>query len=382
LQSLLKITFIICFIGLYSHIYSQLIKTTKSINTISMDSSSNVIRHNKLSVVILTPYDEFALAGASPNVSEMIEKKIQKDSTFKIIQYSYKKIQNFYMIFDKKYCSEIIKKLNPNIIIMSKIQYKTKKFSEEDLNRNIEIKAYLPKQDVYLSIYSEKNISNIKDIENDIFNKINLSLLKKPFIKDILTTKKINPIVKLDCSSFKFNDLKQQADTLLKYTNKNELITDEKFFCAFPNSFLEMQNIFGFSPDIGAAILYDYPNGEKVIEYFAKLNSISKEIYYNKYINICIDGVWEADNIVEAFGFADRLKNDTKAACIALSKRSNKEIKSVFHFIFDGPHPNNTHNEKIYNELLIILLKQNTKLAKLLKESYNKVMPEDDGHGQ
>ncbi len=142
-----------------------------------------------------------------------------------------------------------------------------------------------------------------------------------------------------------------------------------------------MQNIFGFDDIRGEAPMYDYPMGENIIRYFANLNTIDKEIYYNKYINICVDGIWEADNIREAFGFSNRLANDTEAGCLSLSKRTDKEIKSVFHFIFDGPHPKNEYNEKIYNELLPIVTKQNDRLGKLLTESYKKVITEDGGNG-
>lgn len=189
------------------------------------------------------------------------------------------------------------------------------------------------------------------------------------------------PNATLDCSTFNFKNAKQQADTLTKYFDKKQLSADEKFFCAFPNSFKEMQAVFGFDENKGEAPLYNYPNGENMIKYFAKLNTISKEIYYDKYINICVDGVWEADNIREAFGLEDRLINDTKAACSSLSKRTDKEIKSVFHFIFDGPHPKNEENEKKYNELLPVLTKQNEKLGNLLKATYKKVITEENEHG-
>jgi hypothetical protein len=186
----------------------------------------------------------------------------------------------------------------------------------------------------------------------------------------------------LDCSEFKFKNAKQQADTLMKYFDKKQLGSDKKFFCAFPNSFKEMQDVFSFDDNKGAAPLYDYPSGENMIKYFANLNTISKEIYYDKYINICVDGVWKADNIREAFGFADRLTNDTEAACSSLSKRTDNQIKSVFHFIFDGPHPNNDLNKETYNRLLPKVTKQNERLGKLLTDSYRKVMSEDDGHGR
>ncbi len=186
----------------------------------------------------------------------------------------------------------------------------------------------------------------------------------------------------LDCSIFKFKNALDRSDTITTYFDKKQLAAEEKFFCAFPNSFKEMQAAFGFDDKKGRAPLYNYTTGEKMISYFANLNSISKEIYYDKFINICVNGVWEADNIREAFGFSDRLINYTEAACTSLSKRTDKEIKSVFHFIFDGPHPKNEQNEKIYNSLLPILTKQDERLGNLLKESYNAVMTEEDGHGR
>jgi hypothetical protein len=212
---------------------------------------------------------------------------------------------------------------------------------------------------VFASCYNEKKVDNIKTLN---------------------TFAETANSVKFDCPLFKFKNAKEQADTLSKYFDKKEIASDERFFCAFPNSFKEMQNVFGFDENKGTAPLYDYPNGEKMIKYFAKLNSIQKDIYYDKYINICLDGVWEADNIREAFGFAGRLTNDTNAACLALSKRTDKEIKSVFNFIFDGPHPKNEQNEKIYKNLLPILTRQNERIGKLLKESYKKVMTKGNDH--
>ena len=180
----------------------------------------------------------------------------------------------------------------------------------------------------------------------------------------------------IDCSVFEFDNAQQRADTLLKYYDKEGLAADESFFCAFPETFSEMQKVFGFDAIEGAAPLYDYPIGKHIIEHFANLNSIDKEIYYNKYINICIDGVWEADNIRVTFGFADRLMNDTDAACLALSKRTDKEVISVFHFIFDGPIPKNEFNEEVYNKLLPLLTEQDERLAALLEDTYNRMISE------
>jgi hypothetical protein len=137
----------------------------------------------------------------------------------------------------------------------------------------------------------------------------------------------------------------------------------------------------GMSDENGAAPLYDYPKGENVIQYFSQLQSISDSAYYDKYVRINIDGIWEADNIREAFNFGNRLSIDTDNACKVLSKFSDKEIKSVFRFIFDGPHPDNEMNEGIYKDLKQKIDSQNARLSQLLTESYNELLAEDDGHG-
>lgn len=190
------------------------------------------------------------------------------------------------------------------------------------------------------------------------------------------------------CIAFKFKSYQEQADSLVSFMTQaqnSNLIEKEKlekkFFCAFPNSFKAMQEIFGFDDVKGEAPLYDYPKGHNVIEYFGKLNSIPKDKYYEKYININVNGIWEADNIVHAFGFSNRILNEPENTCASLKNRTDNEIISVFRFIFDGPHPINDTNKEIYNQLLPKIKKQNERLGKLLTASYNQIMEEYDGHG-
>ncbi len=193
---------------------------------------------------------------------------------------------------------------------------------------------------------------------------------------------------KVNCTDLDFKSAEQQADSILVFMKKakdssstNRIIWEQKFFCSFPNSFKGMQAVFGYDDENGAAPLYDYPQGENVIQYFSQLESIPDSTYYDKYVRINIDGIWEADNIREAFDFANRLIKDTKNACKVLSTFSDKEIKSVFRFIFDGPHPKNEYNEKLYKNLKSEIDRHNERLSRLLTESYEKLMAEDDGHG-
>lgn len=192
----------------------------------------------------------------------------------------------------------------------------------------------------------------------------------------------------INCIEFDFISVEQQADSLLSFMEKakdssltKRMIWEQMFFCAFPNSFKGMQAVFGYDVKNGAAPLYDYPKGENIIQYFSKLESIPDSIYYDKYVRINIGGIWEADNIREAFDFANRLLKDTENACNVLSTFSDDEIKSVFRFIFDGPHPKNDYNEKLYDNLKPKIDSKNKRLSRLLGESYEKLMTEDDGHG-
>lgn len=211
-------------------------------------------------------------------------------------------------------------------------------------------------------------------------------------------SEKVEKVNSLDCTDFDFNSAEQQADSILVFMKKandssltNRIIWEQKFFCAFPNSFKNMQSIFGYDDENGAAPLYTTGNEtysytdrhimSDVIGFFSELKSIPDSAYYEKYIRINIDGHWEADNITGAFGLYYRLINDTEDACEALSTFSDNEIKSVFRFIFDGPHPKNDYNEKLYENLKPAIEIQNKRLSRLLMESYEKLMTEDDGHG-
>jgi hypothetical protein len=178
-----------------------------------------------------------------------------------------------------------------------------------------------------------------------------------------------------------FRTVEEQADAILKYykasikTKGKERLKNEKlFFEVFPNSFVNMQEIFGFDNEKGEAPLYNYKTGGKIINYFANLSSIKQDDYYRKYINICIDGVWEADNIAYGFGLYNRLYIFPEDVLKVLNQRTDDEIRSVLRFLFDGPHPENMKKsyEKLYSKIKPI----DTKISELLKQEYNKLLAE------
>ncbi len=189
----------------------------------------------------------------------------------------------------------------------------------------------------------------------------------------------------------KYLNVDKQAAALKEYYEKASNSTEEErakyeqlFFDVFPSSFQEMQQLFGYDEKKGAAPLYDYEikldmDGKSMILFFTNLKHISKDSIYNKYIDICIGGKWEADNISEGFGISSKLYYDTEAMISLLSKRTDKEIISVFRFVFDGPHPD--QRKGAYEELYSKVKPVNPIIADLLKQAYDQLLTEDDGHG-
>ena len=140
-----------------------------------------------------------------------------------------------------------------------------------------------------------------------------------------------------------------------------------------------MQSVFGYHDETGEAPLYSNPGGD-IINYFANLNVEDSSLYFNKFINICVGGKWEADNIRQAFGFHNRIVNDSETIFPLLLERKDEEIVSVFEFIFDGPHPDNQTNKEIYSELQRVIPINHNRLEDLLKLGYENVINSEHNH--
>ena len=149
-----------------------------------------------------------------------------------------------------------------------------------------------------------------------------------------------------------------------------------------------MQKLFGFS-DGAEAPLYSstgkYIKKKRLysdeIGFFTELsNLIPPEIYYDKYIKMNINGRWEADNISEAFMIHKEIINNTILIAPVMAKFNDEEIKSVFKFIFDGPHPKHKYNEKKYQSMTIKLKEDYKRLNILMKEAYDELMSRDHNH--
>ena len=197
------------------------------------------------------------------------------------------------------------------------------------------------------------------------------------------------------CTQQVFTSPKARAEALLFQYERIQTLDGEaqkdaqkNFFCAFPTDFKGMQLLFGYTDDQEAP-LYEYPVTKTayiqnyilndLIGYFSEMTTIPEEAYYRKYINLCVEGRWEADNITHGFGLWNRLLTDTEASSRVLKTYPDKDIRSVFRFLFDGPHPSNEANKDLYEQLHTKLQDHSTRLTALLAESYRFIL-ENETH--
>jgi hypothetical protein len=190
------------------------------------------------------------------------------------------------------------------------------------------------------------------------------------------------------CQCPEFENVEDQATYLTKLRKEYQTASETRkrsieseFFCAFPNSFADMERLFGFDMKTGvAAPLYEFPVGMETILFFSTLKSIDPSEYYDKYVDINIGGYWQADNIGGAFALGKRFRDDPAQFCKQLAKRTDDELLSVFRFMYDGPHPDKA--KEAFAEFHSKLSSKDKRLGELLQTAYDKVLADHDGHGK
>lgn len=157
----------------------------------------------------------------------------------------------------------------------------------------------------------------------------------------------------------KINEIEIKADTC-------EVIVN-----TFPTTFTTFKNLYGFDDVKGKGILYD--KYEENIDTFFSCQNISTQVKLHKAIKICIDGMWDADAVsLFQYNTLELIKTNPKEAETILNNLSKNEYSSVWHFLFDGPHPNNKENIKNV-EYFSQIFGENNKQTKTLKKEFEKL---------
>ncbi len=186
--------------------------------------------------------------------------------------------------------------------------------------------------------------------------------------------------------------LKVQVDSL---TSIKQLLEKENLSCEdknrysslyykyFPSTFNRFNAIFGYTdlPDGNGKANPLYYESMEYIDLFAEIFSHKHVLYWSRLISLSRGAYWDADavNILQDY-IQTTVKENVKDFCLFLSEFNDKIISDFWHFYFDGPHPEEYKED--YETLYLKIEEIDTKVAHLMKLSYDKILSENDSHGQ
>jgi hypothetical protein len=138
--------------------------------------------HNKLTVLILPPYDEILNEGISPEIQKYLITEFGKDSSITLLKFPYKELNGipYYMVFDKKFCKPIIDNVNTDIILMSKLDLVSRTESTQTCKWKVQFRNYNVRSDIQI------NSSVLLDSLTDEELKAKIHLIKNQLIKEII----------------------------------------------------------------------------------------------------------------------------------------------------------------------------------------------------
>lgn len=184
-----------------------------------------------------------------------------------------------------------------------------------------------------------------------------------------------SPEFELKSNAQIINTPEVKADSLEQTAKKLTGLHDSKsckeFIDAFPNTFQDFNQLYGYDDAEGARKLFS--KCEEHISYFFNCSEVSDLEKLNKVIKVGIDGKWDADAIGMfadlSFGLLKVHPNETKEI---LDKLPDEKASSFWFFMFDGPHPNDKQNVEKVN-VIIGLLGKESKQARLLSVQIQKL---------
>jgi hypothetical protein len=145
-----------------------------------------------------------------------------------------------------------------------------------------------------------------------------------------------------------------------------------EFFAAFPATFRDFDNLYGFDDLEGEHPLF--ANASDHIEYFFGCSDIPQNERIEKAVGISLHGKWAADSV---WMFREHMHQIVVAFPVEvqsfLESLSDADASSFWYFMLDGPHPEHPEVEKRYKTCLEIVGSQ-SKQTKLVKKQYEKLL--------
>ena len=146
------------------------------------------------------------------------------------------------------------------------------------------------------------------------------------------------------------------------------------FFKALPVDFACFNRLFGYSASDGPAPLYSEP---QLYPLFPKIAAVvPRQVYAQKLFELSVNAKWEADQ-TGALQDATRSVLDTETRFVVkiLSGLDAESERSVWAFLFGGPHPSNV---PLSSSVQIIVCEANERSCELSKQVYARALSEEE----
>lgn len=176
----------------------------------------------------------------------------------------------------------------------------------------------------------------------------------------------IPPNIQPNLDSLNLKAIKLKQLYILSSTGSSEVSDNYKmqFFDAFPNTFKQLDELYGDNLDAHnkPAPLNDRAE-QHILDLFNHLNCINDTLYYRKIILIANGGHWDGDAInFFQHGLRNKVLNDPGLVVYILKDMPDNRIRSFWFFYFDGVHPEEqipkqlqkikSINNRIYNLMI------------------------------
>jgi GGDEF domain-containing protein len=176
-------------------------------------------------------------------------------------------------------------------------------------------------------------------------------------------------------------------------------IDEERFILALPNNFDEFVLFYGRR--------YQLKDGRRLFlspdyHYFTLLPNlfyIDKKYLTEKLIQISLNGNFDENrqissmdsdsvsflsNLIDATAVFQKsiqlyFASNVTTTCQVMKNLNNNEVLSFWNFYFYSPHPENYRED--FEELQNRFIKYDKRITQLMKQSYEKLLSEHDGHG-
>lgn len=199
------------------------------------------------------------------------------------------------------------------------------------------------------------------------FSKHNITKLSLALVLLIIIVNSCFAQAKTDTLATKAKRLKQLYNIAVNSSNGD--FYKEQFFNAFPNTFKQLNDLYGDENNKPGPLSNDAFG--HIHELFNNITNINDTLYYKKIIGIATDAHYDAD-AVNYFqdGLEKRILDKPALALYLLRDKTEKNIVNVWAFYFD--YENSSIKKENYNKLIKLIPSSNKKMITLITAGYQK----------